>query len=169
MEVHSSCAVYVAPRRSLSSRLASRSGFDFESRNVRSRPISRHRRGMATVELAIVAPVFLLFVFGMIEFSRMVMIKQAMTNAAREGCRIAVMANTRNSDDVDEAIHDYLEPVVPNIDAVRIAAPEITSSIASGRELTVRVEVDFKDVSWVPTAYMGFNPTVSAEATHNRE
>lgn len=111
---------------------------------------------------------FLLLVFGMIEFSRIVMIKQAMTNAAREGSRVAVLANTTNPVDVEDAVHDYLDTVLPYGDA-RIIAPEALSDIASGTELSVAVEVDFADVSWLPTAYLGYNPTISAEARKNRE
>lgn len=36
-------------------------------------------------------PVIALFLFGILEYSRYVMLLQIMTNAAREGCRYAVM------------------------------------------------------------------------------
>src|SRR5687768_2436293 len=51
----------------------------------------RNRRATAAVEFAIVAPVFLLLVFGMIEYGRMVMVQQIITNASREGARTAVL------------------------------------------------------------------------------
>ena len=51
----------------------------------------KQRRGAATVEFAVVAPVFFLLVFGMIEYGRMVMVQQIIVNAAREGCRAAVL------------------------------------------------------------------------------
>ncbi len=40
------------------------------------------------MEFAVVAPVFLLLVFGMIEYGRMVMVQQVITNASREGARV---------------------------------------------------------------------------------
>ena len=52
----------------------------------------RKKRGAAVVEFAIVAPLFILLVFGMIEFGRMVMVQQVLTNASREGARLAVLA-----------------------------------------------------------------------------
>ncbi len=49
------------------------------------RSCRRNRRGTAAVEFALVAPVFFLLVFGMIEYGRMVMVQQVITNASREG------------------------------------------------------------------------------------
>src|SRR5205823_8867626 len=40
----------------------------------------RNRRAAAAVEFAVVAPVFFLLVFGMIEYGRMVMVQQVITN-----------------------------------------------------------------------------------------
>lgn len=59
-------------------------------------PCRRHRRanrrdGSTIVQAAIVLPVVLMFLFGILEYSRYVMLLQIMTNAAREGCRYAVM------------------------------------------------------------------------------
>lgn len=51
---------------------------------------SQCRSGAALVEMAFVLPVFFLFLFGILEFSRLIFVKQVMTNAAREGCRYAV-------------------------------------------------------------------------------
>ena len=48
----------------------------------------KNRLAAAAVEFAVVAPVFLLLVFGMIEYGRMVMVYQILTNASREGARV---------------------------------------------------------------------------------
>lgn len=47
----------------------------------------RKQRGAAAVKFAASAPVFVLLLFGMIEFGRMVMVQQMLTNATREGAR----------------------------------------------------------------------------------
>lgn len=47
----------------------------------------RKQRGAAAVEFAAVAPIFVLLLFGMLEFGRMVMVQQILTNATREGAR----------------------------------------------------------------------------------
>ena len=46
---------------------------------------SQSRRGVATVEFAIVAPLFFLLVLGCIEFGRALMVQQMLTNASRVG------------------------------------------------------------------------------------
>jgi Flp pilus assembly protein TadG len=48
------------------------------------------RRGTAVVEAALVLPVCLMFLFGIMEYGRYIMMQQVLTNAAREGCRYAV-------------------------------------------------------------------------------
>ncbi len=50
----------------------------------------RDRRGSAVVQAAIVLPFILLFLFGIMEYSRYVMLLQLVNNAAREGCRYAI-------------------------------------------------------------------------------
>jgi Flp pilus assembly protein TadG len=49
------------------------------------------RRGSTLVETAITLPMMLLFLWGIFEYSRYVMMLQVVNNAAREGCRYAVM------------------------------------------------------------------------------
>lgn len=49
------------------------------------------RRGSTIVQVALILPVSLLLLFGILEYCRYVMLLQVVTNAAREGCRYAVM------------------------------------------------------------------------------
>src|SRR3954449_9109664 len=56
------------------------------------------RRGIAAVERAIIAPVLFFFVFGIIELSRMGMVIQAISNAARDASRVAVIQNSATAD-----------------------------------------------------------------------
>ncbi len=49
-----------------------------------------NRRGASTVEAAIVLPLVFLFLFGILEYGRYVMMLQIATNAAREGAHYAV-------------------------------------------------------------------------------
>lgn len=59
-------------------------------RSGRAEP--RHTdRGSAAVELAIVLPVLLLLVFGVIDFGRMLNAQITLTEAAREGSRAAAL------------------------------------------------------------------------------
>jgi Flp pilus assembly protein TadG len=50
-------------------------------------------RGAAAVEFALIMPVLIVMLFGIIEFARMWNAKQTLTDAAREGARIAAVNN----------------------------------------------------------------------------
>src|SRR5688572_20915708 len=67
----------------------------------------KKRRGASVVEFAVVAPVFFLLVFGMIEYGRLVMVQQVLTNATREGARRAVLDGA-TTDDIEEVVEEYL-------------------------------------------------------------
>jgi len=56
------------------------------------------RRGQAVVEFALVVPVFLLILFGVIEFGRAFFVLHLMNNAAREGARTASLPNKSEAD-----------------------------------------------------------------------
>ena len=133
-----------------------------------SRKRALSRSGAAALEFGLVAPVFFLMIFGLIEFGRMMMVQQSLTNAAREGCRTAVLATTINSSDVDAAVQDYLQSVM-DVNKVRITSPSGLANAASGTELAVVVEVTYRDVSWLPWDILGLNPTIKAEQIGKRE
>ncbi len=56
----------------------------------------RKRRGAAAVELAVVSPLLLALVFGIIEFGWTMMVRETMISAARQGCRTATLKYTSN-------------------------------------------------------------------------
>jgi Flp pilus assembly protein TadG len=53
-----------------------------------------NQNGAAMVEFAIVLPLLLMLIFGMIEFSIMLYDKAMLTNAAREGTRFGILFRT---------------------------------------------------------------------------
>jgi Flp pilus assembly protein TadG len=143
-----------------------RSGRKFKIKTLAS------RLGVASVEFALVAPVFFLLAFGLIELGRMLMIQEALTNAAREGCRTAVLATTLNSSDVEAAMRGYLKSVTraaSNTSKVRVTVPSGLATMTSGTDLTVAVQVDYADLSWLPLHFLGLNPTLTAKQVGQRE
>lgn len=54
----------------------------------------RHGRGVrnaiAAVELALVSPLFAFFIMGMLDISRVLMVKMVLDDAARKGCRTGI-------------------------------------------------------------------------------
>ena len=144
-------------------------------RTHRNKRAAKDRRGATVVEFAVLAPVMFLFIFGIIEFGRLMMVQQAMTWAAREACREASLATTINSADVDAAARNAMLGVMAdaaNPAKVRISmAPSSMASVPSGTPVNVYMEVNFSDVSWLPGSLLNIAGTrvISAEATFDRE
>ena len=130
------------------------------------RGVSR-RRGVAAVEFALVAPVFFVLVFGMIEFGRMVMVQQILTNASREGARRAVLDAT-TTDDVNTVVNDYLTSASIGGATVSVT-PSPPSSAAFGDAVTVTISVPFSSVSWMPSPWFLGSTTLSATTVMRRE
>ena len=67
------------------------------------------RRGATIVETALVLNVCLMFLLGLFDFSRVIMMQQLVTNAAREGCRYAVVnTSTATTSQVQTYVTNYL-------------------------------------------------------------
>ena len=71
-----------------------------------------NQEGAAAIEFAIILPLLLLFIFGIIEFSLFLYNKQVITNAAREGARRGVImrypryVDTEN-DEIIEKVNEF--------------------------------------------------------------
>ncbi|MGI9518588.1 MAG: TadE/TadG family type IV pilus assembly protein [Pirellulaceae bacterium] len=142
-------------------------------RNIAAGPPGRRpRRGAAVVELAFVAPFILFLVFGAFEFFRMMMVKQALTNAAREGCRTAVLVTTESHQQAEAVTRSYLRGVMADFEDVsklRISiSPAFESVPNGGSEISTSVEVDCADVSWLPPMFLA-GAKIRGAATMQRE
>ena len=120
------------------------------------RSYRRNRRAAAAVEFALIAPVFFLLIFGMIEYGRMVMIQQVITNASREGARQAVLDGASTAQ-IDTLVRDYLTAgQVPSAGAVITVGPDPPTDAEFGDPITVTVAIPFDEVSWLPSPmYLG--------------
>ena len=132
----------------------------------------RRRYGAVAVEMALVAPVIFLLFFGSIEFARMMMVRQALTNAAREGCRTACLATTQSSNSCDAAIRDALDAVIRDASATGpleiTIQPAFQSTPDTGTTITATVAVDCSAVSWLPPFFTA-GAKISANASTIRE
>lgn len=61
---------------------------------VRRHRRTRRSRAAAIVEFAVVLPLLLTILFGIIEYGWLFMVRQTLQNAAREGCRVAILKST---------------------------------------------------------------------------
>lgn len=136
-------------------------------RTPRATATCRRRRGAATVELAVVAPLIFLLIFAAVEFGRLLMATHGLEEAAREGCRKAILANATATD-------------VQNTVAARLATfgisgytlttnPSSPSSACQFEPITVRIVVPYSNVSWLPTPRFLNTIQLNASCTLSQE
>jgi len=112
-------------------------------------------------------------IMGMIEFGRLVMVQQVLTNASREGARLAVLDDPREgqvvTDSVISAVEQYLEG--GSISGATITVtPDPPNSAGYGEQVTVSVEVPFDQVSWLPATFFSRDgKKLSASTVMRRE
>lgn len=71
---------------------------------IRRSPQRKHRRrGVAAVEFAVCLPVIILLVFGAIEASSFIFLKQSLNVAAYEGIRESIRTGSANADGINRA------------------------------------------------------------------
>jgi Flp pilus assembly protein TadG len=67
------------------------------------------RQGLAIVETALVLNICLLFLLALYDFSRVILVQQLVINAAREGCRYAIVStDTATTTQVQAYVTNYL-------------------------------------------------------------
>jgi Flp pilus assembly protein TadG len=110
---------------------------------------------------------FFLLVLGIIEFGRMVMVQQILTNASREGARRAVLESA-TVPEVEAVVADYLTDSSVSGATVTVA-PGSLSGLGFGDPVTVTVAVPFDQVSWVPAPWFLGGKTLSAQSVMRAE
>jgi Flp pilus assembly protein TadG len=90
-------------------------------------------RGTAAVEFALVLPVLLLIVFGIIDFGRALNAQIVLTGAAREGVRLAALGYT------NAAIQARVAAAAPDLSGVAVT---VAASCAPGAGPTADAEVN---------------------------
>src|SRR4029079_5353100 len=98
------------------------------SRLTFSRTATKQRgeRGAAAVEFALVLPLLVVLVFGIVEFSIAYNHKQGLHAAAREGARLAALPQSTQSDVADK-VRDALSGVL-NSNEINAATITVTPS-----------------------------------------
>lgn len=111
-------------------------------------------RGQALVEFALLLPLVMLLLIGIVEFGRAWQAKQTLTDAAREGARLAVVGNPSYTvDTVDLAVKTMLKKAGFDSAAVAITYPDgchfstCTPQWGTGRMTSVTLEMPHKFVA----------------------
>lgn len=112
----------------------------------------RNQRGAALLEAAITIPIILLISVGIFEFGRAYQTWQVLTNAAREGARLAVINGSTDAA-VTARVRDYMQSgSLPNYGT---AAVTIQRAVAlTGSDTASKIQIDY------PFQFMVLNPVV---------
>ena len=105
----------------------------------------------------------------MIEFGRAIMVQQILTNAAREGARVAILDSaTPTASVVSSKVTTYLQSAGISGATVTINPTEPTTA-TYGQPVTVTVTIPFTSVSWTPSPWFLKTKTMTARSIMRRE
>ncbi len=119
------------------------------SRFTTKRPGGRRLRlcgdtvGQSLAEFALAAPVLLLLFVGMVEFARGWMVKQVITNVAREGARLAVLPGS-NQGQVQARVDSLLTAAGISTSAASVSLNLCSGIGCAGTTDEVRIEVPYQ-------------------------
>jgi Flp pilus assembly protein TadG len=103
------------------------------------------QKGQALVEFALVAPVLLLLLLGIIDLARAWNVYQVLTDAGREGARLAVVDNGSTAADVENVVIQAAARA-----GIEITNAAITLAEGSGRGEPTTVTVQYgHELKWV--------------------
>src|SRR5690349_21208488 len=105
--------------------------------------MSKRDRGAAAVEMALVLPMLLILVFGIIDYGRMLNAQIRLTEAAREGARAATIENTSAAASTRIASVLGTMPVTVTVSN----QPRPCAGAAVGTDVTVRVDHRFSFIT----------------------
>jgi Flp pilus assembly protein TadG len=129
------------------------------------------RRGAAAVELAMLLPVFRIFISGLWEVGRIAEIQQILNEAARQGGRQASTSLVTSSN-VQQVVTTFLQNAnVPTghvtINVDNLTHPGVDADVAAQLDqFRVTVSIPFSDVRWVALPLVtNSSTTLTAQAT----
>lgn len=109
------------------------------------------RRGTATVELAVCLPVIVILVFGSIEVSHFIHLKQDLTICAYEAAKVAAKSG-KSMQDVQQRFLEIAEAKGVT-DATLTVQPDIDQNISAGEEITLTALAPAESNKRMPVRY----------------
>jgi Flp pilus assembly protein TadG len=112
----------------------------------------RNEKGAALLEAAITVPIILLISVGIFEFGRAYQTWQVLTNAAREGARMAVITTSTDAD-ITTRVRNYMQAgSLPKYSTATVTIQR--SVVLTGSDTASSVQIEY------PFDFMVLNPVV---------
>ncbi|MCL5677285.1 MAG: pilus assembly protein [Firmicutes bacterium] len=125
--------------------------------------LGRDEKGQSLVEFALVVPILLLLVLGIMEFGRAYSANLTLQNATREGARLAVTGAT------DAQITQHVKDSAPTLDVSRLNVSVTPSTRRQGDNVMVTVTYDFNYLTPLIQNLVGSLRTFTQQVTMRME
>ena len=117
---------------------------------LRLRRFTRDERGAVVVEFALILPLFVLFIFAIMEFARGYQALNAITSAAREGARVAAIMPEPTEQMSIDSVTARAKQVAGSMfttDEITVSAPTCDPDPANCRLVTVTTSITLTGVT----------------------
>ena len=109
------------------------------------------------MEFALMAPILMLVVIGAIDTGQFANVNHVVSNASREGGRLAARYDTETANEVEAHVRAYLDGEFPGLsNGINVTVRDVNGSIANdlksietGSQLSVEVVLEFDAVRWL--------------------
>jgi len=101
----------------------------------------KSERGATLVEFALILPILITLLFGVVEFGRLLNAQVVVTSATREGARYASLGSSAAT------VTSQVKASCPTLDPTKITVTVTNAGGTSGTPVTVRVTYEFTLVS----------------------
>jgi Flp pilus assembly protein TadG len=141
----------------------------FRTRHDRPASCRSNRRATACVECALILPVLVIFVLGLLEMGRFIEVRQILTSAAEEGARQASAGQVTNAQVVTIVTGCVAAAGLPTTN-LKVTVSDLTnpgtdvSQATCLDNLQVTVTLPFIDVRWC-SSLLVTNATTKVDAT----
>lgn len=115
--------------------------------------------GSELVELAVVLPILVLIIAGIIDFGFLFQRYEVVTNAAREGARLGSLADDYTNPDIISRVRGYLDAGGLDGTSANVLPGTTTQTIGTTPVLMVTVTVQY------PTQLLYIGPSILLQAT----
>jgi Flp pilus assembly protein TadG len=142
---------------------------------MRVRPLRGARRwGAAAVETGLVLLPMTIFLCGLFEYSRLIMDWNVLNNAAREGCRYALVNNTSStvSTDVTTIVTNFMGNETANFTGFTVTVSgthqgtaTAVNNLVAGDLITVKVTGQYQFLKIIPVVPIPASLTITSAVT----
>jgi Flp pilus assembly protein TadG len=148
---------------------------------VRARPRERVRRGAVAVECALILPFLMMVILGIIECGQVMTSEEIITNASREGARLASLggstigtSTSTGANEVNYRVRSYLIAGGIPSSAATITVTDLDGAVSdlplstTGDRIQVTASVPFKKIAWSTPWYFG-SATLTSSSIMRKE